>query len=86
MADYSGHYEGKALDGRPWFTPRGEVYSTSDRPRGCVAIREDNRVRFYRVSRRERGAFKNWAAAIYSGMSCNRLVGRWPSYEVWPPQ
>ncbi len=26
------------------------------------------------------------AAAIYSGMSCNRLVGRWPSYEVWPPQ
>ena len=80
--DFAAYYEGTAYDGRPWFAPDGNAYQVWDRPRGYVAVREDNRALFYRVSRSQRGDFKRWAANAFTGMNCNRLTGAWPDYQV----
>ena len=83
--DFARHHAGTAYDGRPWYAPDGKPYAVWDRPRGHVAVREDNRALFYRVSRSQRGDFKRWAERVFAGMNCNRLEGAWPDYQVVSP-
>ena len=82
MTDFAAYHAGTARPGgHAWID--GGAY-TSTPPRGHVAVYDDGSTYFYRVSRRERGAFRRWVADAFSGANCRRLRGRWPQYEVQP--
>ena len=80
MTNYAAYHAGTApAGGHVWIN--GGAYACAP-PRGHVAVADDGSTYFYRVSRRERGAFKRWAADVFSGPNCKRLRGAWPRYEV----
>ena len=81
MTDFAAFHVGTAAaGGAAWID--GHPYTGADRPRGCVGVEDDGNVRFYRVPRSARAAFRRWAAAVFSGMNCRHLRGAWPSYRV----
>ncbi len=81
---FASAHRGTASAGRAWHAPDGGAYTTSDRPRGMVAVDDgDGTTFFYRVSRCEAGAFRRWAEAVYlSNDGRDRLAGQFPEYSV----
>ena len=81
---FASAHRGTATAGRAWFAPDGGSYTTDDRPRGMVAIDDgDGSTLFYRVRRREAGAFRRWAESVFlASDGRNRLAGRFPKYSV----
>ena len=81
---FASAHRGTASSGRAWHAPDGGAYGTSDRPRGMAAVDDgDGSTLFYRVRRREAGAFRRWAEAVFlASDGRNRLAGRFPKYSV----
>jgi len=77
-------HQGTATAGRAWHAPDGGAYTTSDRPRGMVAVDDGDGSRlFYRVSRRDAGKFRRWAEAVFlANDGRDRIAGRFPEYGV----
>lgn len=63
--------------------PRGHW---EPRPRGCATVEDDGAVLIYRVSRKEKRAFKAWVAATFAGMNLKKVRGVWPQYFMEQPQ
>ena len=62
--------------------PAGSCLDTTD----DVVICDDGQEHCFRISRKDRRAFKAWAREIFAGgMNRKRLMGAWPSYEVKQP-
>lgn len=81
MTDFRAYHVGTAVDGKPVYI-NGTPYQTWDRPRGTVAVSEDNKTFFYRVAVCNRRAFREWAIFAFSCQSGKHLRGTFPYYRV----
>jgi hypothetical protein len=82
MRDFASAHVATARSGEYVMIKNQACMNIWDCPRGHVAVEDDGKTYFYRVSRSERGAFRQWAADVFSGMNCRKLRGAWPAYHV----
>ena len=80
MVDFSSAHIATAQPGKPAYINDAEWQYCA--PRGHVAVFDDGKTYFYRVSRLERGAFKEWVRDVFGGVNCRKIRGAWPIYSV----